>query len=132
MRAIAKKRRDGISTNGDVEGLSAWIHADIEFHLALMRAAGNARLVRAVKDLRVLTQVFRAQRHLRPVEDLERSCEQHQRLIEALARRDADAARKCLGEHIRFGCENAIDDQAEHAAPVHEMPAPTHRVQALA
>lgn len=115
LRGIARRRRDHALDEPDDEDLSAWNHADIELHLALLRAAGNARLVRAVKDLRVLTQVFRAQRLLRPVADLEHACEQHQRLIGALGRRDGDEAREVLSEHIRFGCKNALDTHQTQA-----------------
>jgi DNA-binding GntR family transcriptional regulator len=107
--AIAARRRNEAITETDDEDLSAWNNADIELHLALLRAAGNKRLVRAVKDLRVLTQVFRAQQLLRPVDDLERACEQHRRLIEALAQRDGETARAILTDHIRFGCKNALE-----------------------
>src|SRR5690349_5979986 len=55
LRRIARKRRDVPIVDGDDEDLASWNNADIELHLALLRAAGNARLVRAVKDLRVLT-----------------------------------------------------------------------------
>ncbi len=109
LEKIARRRRDDPITQVDDEDLSAWNKADIEFHLALLRAAGNARLVRAVKDLRVLTQVFRAQRVLRPIEDLERACGQHRGLIDALARHDEENARTLLSEHIRFGCRNALE-----------------------
>ncbi len=109
--AIAKRRRAsaGSPQQSDDADLAAWTNADTEFHLALLRAAGNKRVVRAVKDLRVLTQVFRAQRLLRPVEDLEAACDHHRRLIEALAQRDAVQARSLLSEHIRFGCKNALE-----------------------
>jgi len=104
---------NGHGSNGHAEGLSddltAWNNADIELHLALLRAAGNTRLVRAVRDLRILTQVFRAQRVMPPLEDLERICEEHHSLIEALARRDGDAARTILSEHIRTACRKALE-----------------------
>lgn len=104
---------NGHAANGHAEGLAddltAWNNADIELHLTLLRAAGNSRLVRAVRDLRILTQVFRAQRAMPPVEDLERICEEHHSLIEALARRDGDAARTILSEHIRTACRKALE-----------------------
>ena len=109
LRAITKKRRGAPMVDGDDEDLAGWNNADIELHLALLRAAGNTRLVQAVHDLRVLTQVFRAQRVLRPVEDLEQACDQHQALIDALARHEAEKARALLSAHIRFGCKNALE-----------------------
>jgi DNA-binding GntR family transcriptional regulator len=112
LEKIARRRRDDPITRGDDEDLSAWHKADIELHLALLRAAGNARLVRAVKDLRVLTQVFRAQRSLCPIEDLEHACGQHRGLIDALAQHDGEKARTLLSEHIRFGCKNALETYA--------------------
>jgi DNA-binding GntR family transcriptional regulator len=115
MRSIARRRRASPRRPDDETDLTAWGHADTEFHMALLVAAGNARLVRAVGDLRVLTQVFRAQHELRPVEDLERACEQHQVLIGALGRGDGASARSVLCEHIRFACANAVDSLGSKA-----------------
>jgi len=109
LHAIVRARRDEPEVEPTPEDLEAWILADLELHMALLRAAGRARLVRAVKDLRVLTQVFRSQRVLRPIEDLERACDHHQKLIDALRKRDADKARTVMVEHIRFGCKNALE-----------------------
>jgi GntR family transcriptional repressor for pyruvate dehydrogenase complex len=112
MRSIERRRRAPDRQVDDEADLAAWNRADMQFHMALLTAAGNARLVRAVGDLRVLTQVFRAQHVLRPVEDLERACDQHQVLIAALSKRDATGARSALCEHIRFACANALDSLA--------------------
>jgi DNA-binding GntR family transcriptional regulator len=108
MRTIARRRRATPQQLDDENDLAAWNLADMEFHMALLVAAGNTRLVRAVGDLRVLTQVFRAQRELRPVDDLERACEQHQSIVVALGRGDGAGARSLLCEHIRFACANAL------------------------
>ena len=108
MRALSRRRRASPRRVDDQGDLAAWNRADMEFHMALLVAAGNQRLVRAVNDLRVLTQVFRAQRELRPVDDLDRACDQHQALMDALARRDATGAGQILREHIRFACANAL------------------------
>lgn len=108
MRALAARRRATPRRLDDQADLAAWNRADIEFHLALLSAAGNRRLLRAVHDLRVLTQVFRAQRELRPVDDLDRACVQHQALMDALARRDGELATSTLREHVRFSCANAL------------------------
>ncbi len=117
MRAIARRRAASDRRVDDEADLAAWNKADMEFHLALLTAGGNARLVRAVSDLRVLTQVFRAQRELRPVLDLLRACDQHQALIDLLVRRDAEGARAQLCEHIRFACANTLDSLKPKATP---------------
>jgi DNA-binding GntR family transcriptional regulator len=111
MRVIASARRAESATAWKPEELRTWIGADHEMHLTVLRAAGNGRLGRAVEDLRVLTQIFGAQRVLRPLEDLERACEQHDALYDALARHDADVARTRMAEHIRFACRKAIESQ---------------------
>lgn len=117
LRAIARARRDG-ATADESEHVRAWTRADLELHLALLTAAGNSRLVRAVKDLRILTQVFRAQRVLRPAEDLERACAQHDVLLEALRARDAVGARAAMSDHIRFASRNAVEShQTPQATP---------------
>lgn len=109
LRAIAIARKQEPDAPPSEEELRAWIQADLEFHLAILRAAGNERLVRAVKDLRVLTQVFKSQRKLRPAADLERACDHHQKMIDALKKKDAEKARLAMVEHIRFGCKNALE-----------------------
>lgn len=109
MRDIVRHRKATAKPSDDETDLNAWGQADMDFHMALLTAAGNSRLVRAVGDLRVLTQVFRAQRELRPIEDLERACQQHESILAALARNDGQAARAQLCDHIRFACANALD-----------------------
>ena len=111
MRAIAAARRAQPARDWEPEELRAWIRADHEMHVAVLRAAGNGRLGRAVEDLRVLTQVFGAMRVLRPLDDLEKACEQHDALYQALARHDAAVARARMAEHIRFACRKAIESQ---------------------
>lgn len=109
MTAIARRRRASRGPVDDDADLGAWTRADMEFHMALVTAAGNARMVRAVSDLRVLAQVFCSQRELRPVADLERACAQHEAILASLARRDSETARSIVSEHIRFACTNALD-----------------------
>jgi DNA-binding GntR family transcriptional regulator len=58
MTVIARRRRASRGPVDDEADLGAWTRADMEFHMALVTAAGNARMVRAVNDLRVLAQVF--------------------------------------------------------------------------
>lgn len=109
MREIVHRRSATPRRPDDETDLAAWNQADMDFHMALLTAAGNARLVRAVGDLRVLTQVFRAQKELRPLADLERACQQHEGILASLARGDGQGARSHLCDHIRFACANALE-----------------------
>ena len=113
---IARIELPTADADGIDQDLATWYHADIEFHLCMIRAAGNARLVDAVRDLRVVTQVCSAHQGMRPVEDLERSCKEHQLLIEALERRDVESARSILMDHIRKGCSDALAGHTTTAA----------------
>lgn len=109
MEAILDEfRREGAAA-WTSERNDEWMMADVHLHLTLLRAAGNRRALKAVSDLRVMTHVFGHRVAERQVDDLERICRQHRALFDALRQRDAAAARAVLVEHLRTGCQHALD-----------------------
>jgi GntR family transcriptional repressor for pyruvate dehydrogenase complex len=76
-----------------------YIDADLEFHLAVVSAAGNrvaAHVMRAIRD--VTRRVFQSVYHIPGAP--ERSMEQHRRIFDAVASRDPEAARRCVRDHL--------------------------------
>lgn len=82
---------------------------DIRFHLALLRAAGNRRMVETVEDLRIRTRIVCHRFQDEEFSNLPRTADEHRRIIEALRDGDAKEARRVLSDHIRHGCQLALE-----------------------
>lgn len=110
LGAIVKQIRKSGQRSWDATSNDRWMISDAGFHMTLLRAAGNRRAIKTVSDLRVMTHVFGHRDEVRRVEDLERIYDEHQQLIDALRRRDTDKATKVLVQHLREGCEIAMQN----------------------
>jgi len=85
-----------------VEGLAAqdwYIEADLRFHLTIAAATRNRialRMMQAVRDLlqRALSSIY----HIPG--SPQRSIEQHRLILDAIARRDVEGARRGMQEHL--------------------------------
>ena len=84
----------------DPEDVEPWTLADARFHHSLLRASGNRRALKIVSDLRVLTYVFGYQDKQRTVAQLERTLDEHQRILEAIGEHDAVLASQIMAEHL--------------------------------
>ncbi len=77
----------------------AYTQADVEFHLALARAAGNRFLLQAMTDIRGLLEQdmeLSAEMAIRRFGGLEFSIDSHRLLVDSIEARDPDAARALL------------------------------------
>ena len=85
---------------------SEWEHANNQFHQVIHRAAGNRQLVATIEHLhqsfpRVLTwTALSRSSHL-----LAENVDEHHRVLEAIERRDARAARREMSAHVRSAGE---------------------------
>jgi DNA-binding GntR family transcriptional regulator len=101
---VARRRRRGREPSWDDE--SAWVRANDVFHLAILDAAGNARLKATIADLhqsfpRDLTWAALS----RSSRLLEENVGQHEAVLAAIEQGDAAAARRRMVEHIRAAGE---------------------------
>ena len=86
---------------------------DLVFHMVILEAGGNDRIVEAVK-------VTRAQMHARglsttPTRPLSAILEPHRRLFEAIMRHDPEAAATAAQSHLRSTLQILIDQSQEGA-----------------
>ena len=73
--------------------------ADVAFHRAVVRAAGNPTLGQMTAPIhRALATTFGAL--ARPQQRFERGLPEHERILEAIASHDADAAREAMRDHL--------------------------------
>jgi len=84
----------------------AFFAANEQFHLKLLELAGNRWSAQIVQDLR---KVMKLNRHLSLFKQgrLADSMEEHRALMQAIERRDAEAARRLMRAHFESGLEAA-------------------------
>jgi DNA-binding FadR family transcriptional regulator len=93
MRNAAERAR----ANPKAEAL--YQEADIDFHRAIIRAAGNRPLARMAEPIhRALTSTFAAL--ARPQTRFERSLPEHARILDAITSGDPAGARLAMREHL--------------------------------
>ncbi|MGB9885762.1 MAG: GntR family transcriptional regulator [Moorellales bacterium] len=88
---------------GDLEAL---VEADTQFHEVLYRASRNRRLSQIIGHLREQIQRFRASSLATPGRRYE-TLEEHKKIVEALAKRNAALARRLAEQHIE-NAENRL------------------------
>jgi DNA-binding GntR family transcriptional regulator len=91
----------------------AYGEADARFHRALADAAGNPTLVDLLESLRLRVQVLRDLANRDPALR-ERTATERRLILEALERRDGDAAARLLTAHIDSVRRMALQQLTEH------------------
>ncbi len=88
------------------DNADAYIEADLDFHLALAEAADNPLILALIDSIVVLLRQHRLRMfhvHGGP----ERGQQHHQRILDAVARHDADAARVAMQAHLQQVTEDS-------------------------
>ncbi len=108
LAGIRRELLQGDGRHWTVEQIDRWMMADAGLHMTLLRAAGNRRSLKTVSDLRLMTHIFGRRWEIRPVDDLDEICRQHEQIVAALRRGDAAGAADVMREHLRRGCRLAL------------------------
>ncbi|MGH3995528.1 MAG: FadR/GntR family transcriptional regulator, partial [Pseudonocardiaceae bacterium] len=95
--------------------LSEIVARDEDFHNAIGKASGSALLAGLLAELHALLAPSRYIGLSAPGRP-ERSARDHDAVIEAIATRDAEAARAAVARHIEGAREAMLERQEEHAA----------------
>jgi DNA-binding GntR family transcriptional regulator len=93
--------------------------ADSAFHMSLIYAAGNRRLFDVVQGLQVSLKAMMGSLQNTPVlmahrfeagsqDQIQRTLDEHGRIIEAIKQKDTEGVRTAIVEHIRRGCSMAL------------------------
>ena len=119
MAYIYEQTQQDTRSNTFAYHAAAWQAADSKFHISLLHAAGNRRLLDIVEGLQTSlkammgglqdTPVIVGHRFIsEPHEQIKRTLDEHQRILEALKQGDAEAAKAVMTEHIRSGLDLAL------------------------
>lgn len=98
----------GSSHGWSQEQVHRWLRADAEFHLTLLRAAGNRRIMKIVSDSRVMARIFARRGEAREICNARTICKEHQTIVDALLAGDSVSAQRVMGQHIQHGCKSAL------------------------
>ncbi len=82
--------------------------ADRQFHERMIEATGNKALVRTASQSHILSRVFGIRRHSYTGPGMRRTCDEHQRILDAIKKGDAEAARAATAVHIQNGLADSL------------------------
>lgn len=103
MKKVSRERLEG-------QQLRDFLATDMAFHALLIHAAGNSRIARLVRDSHVMTQLFGTQRLVHDRGIISEVCRFHARILAAVRRGDAEAARAVAAEHIRASLAHTLEN----------------------
>ena len=104
------------SGNESLDGniLRRFLAADMGFHMLLIRAGGNRKIMRIVSDTRALSGIFGTRRQAHTLSVVTRVCRFHREILRALERRDSAAARSSMSRHIRISRKQMLEGFDHH------------------
>jgi DNA-binding GntR family transcriptional regulator len=107
----------------DAEKREAWkeaLAANQEFHFAIYKAAGSPVLVRVLENLWLLTGPFI--NHLYPAYSSYRSAQPHDRIVQALRKRDSAEAGEAVVHDILQGSSAMVEQFESRSVPTRATP----------
>ena len=95
------------------EPLAQWLLGDLAFHMVLLRAAGNRRVIRVIQDMHIMTQMFGYRTDtpaawVDPAAFAVENLRVHEGVCEAVCRHDPKAARRAMAAHMRRARTNML------------------------
>jgi DNA-binding GntR family transcriptional regulator len=109
MEGVIDQMRRGGKENWNTPQMDAWTLADAQFHMAILKAAGNRRTLKILSDLRVLTYSLGHRDRNRTVDRLERADAEHARILDAIIAHDGLAAEQTLANHLAQGARASME-----------------------
>lgn len=98
---------------------AAFDEADLRFHVTILEAADNRRMLKAVGDFHLLTGIIGADRHDYDAEVLEMTIEDHAAILAALRERHPEAVSRAMLVHIRNSRQLTLSRLANHNGSPH-------------
>jgi len=89
---------------------------DLAFHMTLIEAARNRRMLKVVGDSHILTRIFQADRHEFRREILDATRSEHEAVADAIRAHDPDAAHEAMRRHIRNSLDLTLSEADDETA----------------
>lgn len=101
-----------------------FLTADMAFHLLVLRAVGNRRIMEIASRYQVLSRLFGHPRKTATIRVVAWAYAAHRRIARCIRRRDAEGARRHMAAHIaqgrRFALQRFMSETSDAATPVEE------------
>jgi DNA-binding GntR family transcriptional regulator len=92
----------------NIAQMKRFVEIDMNFHSTLVRAAANRRILKVFADTRLLLNIFAMRRKGHTVALLSDVFRYHSQVLEAVVRKDSEAARRLLAEHIQVSKQERL------------------------
>ena len=117
MEKIGEELRHAGTIELDEPSLRRFLAADMAFHMLIIEASGNRRMIEVVKNMRTVSRIFRMRRAPHQLPVVHKAYEYHSLILNALRARDGDAARRHMSDHIAAGKRETLSrlNPAPHA-----------------
>ncbi|MDF1823950.1 MAG: GntR family transcriptional regulator [Verrucomicrobiales bacterium] len=104
-RELVKKVRKSGDELANEEIAGQFHFLDLAFHMTIIEASRNRRMLKMVGDSHILTRIFQANRHEFQLNILETTQKEHEAIAEAIRSKDSFASHDAMQKHIR----NSLD-----------------------
>lgn len=98
------------STALNARQMQRFVSIDLTFHALLMRMAANARILRIVNGTRLLIRIFAMRHRGHNAADLERVCDEHSAMVQAIVDRAPERAVVVLSRHIQTSRQERLSE----------------------
>lgn len=104
LKLIEKVKKSGKET-ATTATARQFQELDLTFHMTIIEASRNRRMLKVVGDSHILTRIFQADRHEFKLSILESTQREHEAIAKAISSGNPDAAHDAMKRHIR----NSLD-----------------------
>lgn len=124
IQVIAAAVKKNPRTVVDAALMRRLLSADLGFHMVLLRASGNRRLMKIIADSRMLTRIFGTPRQEHDLAVIEETHRFHSQILKAVRQGDGEKARRLMAEHIRASMSEALEhyDRAQSRPDTRTIP----------
>ncbi len=109
MRKLAVRCRKSKNQVADVALTDQFLANDLEFHLAILRGAGNDRLMQLVHDFKLMTRVFSHVPVAHNLGIIARSYRNHVAVLKAIRNHESALATDWMARHISIARQHVMD-----------------------
>lgn len=111
--ALVARVRDSGKSVADKATAKKFHALDLGFHMTIIEASRNRRMLKVVGDSHILTRIFHADRHAFKLDILETTQKEHLAISEAIQSRNTTLSQETMQRHIRNSLDLTLSE-ADH------------------